>query len=226
MSRGRPPLGRDIVEHCDADPDTKRRLRLLLQTIAGELSVADACQQLGISQTRFFELRAEMLQGALDSLRPKPRGRPLRTAYVTDRNQVIHLLDCLSPHVGSATLELFFPLMARRELRRLLRRYRRVWRKRDRLRLHQLRWHRPGAVWAIDYTQAPAPIDNIYASILVVRDLASGYQLLALPTTDQSSKTACDAILPLFRQFDPPLNEEKRRRKGVGSLFGGLRKAV
>jgi hypothetical protein len=138
-------------------------------------------------------------------LNTAPRGRPLRTTHVTDRNQVIHLLDALGPHVGCATLELFFPLMSRRQLRRLLQRYRRVWRKRDRLRLHQLRWHRAGAVWAIDYTKPPAPIDNIYSSILVVRDLASGYQLLALPTTDQSAKTACDAIVPLFQQFGPPI---------------------
>jgi len=138
-------------------------------------------------------------------LRSKPRGRPLVAAYVPDRNQVIHLLDCIGPHIGCSTLELFFPLMSRRELRRLLLRYRRVWRKRNRLQLHELRWHRPGSVWAIDYTDPPAPIDNLYTSILIVRDLASGYQLLALPTTDESAKTACAALLPLFRQFGPPL---------------------
>ena len=84
MPRGRPPLGPDIVEHCDADPNTKLRLQVLLQTIAGELSVADACQQLDISQTRFFELRAAMLQAALDCLSPKHAGRP---AHLVDPTQ-------------------------------------------------------------------------------------------------------------------------------------------
>jgi hypothetical protein len=138
-------------------------------------------------------------------LRSKPRGRPLVAAYVPDRNQVIHLLDCIGPHIGCSTLELFFPLMSRRELRRLLLRYRRVWRKKNRLQLHQLRWHRTGSVWAIDYTDPPAPIDGQFSSILVVRDLASGYQLLALPTTDQTAKTAGDALLPLFRKFGTPI---------------------
>jgi len=76
MTRGRPPLGPNIVEHFDADPNTKERLQVLLETLAGELSVPHACQKLGMSQARFFELRATMLQAALDSLQPKPAGRP------------------------------------------------------------------------------------------------------------------------------------------------------
>jgi putative transposase len=138
-------------------------------------------------------------------LRSKPRGRPVRRSVVHDHNQVIHVLDAIGPHIGCSTLELFFPLMSRRELRRLLKRYRRVWRKKNRLQLHELKWHRPGSVWAIDYTDPPAPIDGLYSSILVVRDLASGYQLLALPTADQTAKTACQALVPLFKRFGPPI---------------------
>src|SRR5262245_3765120 len=138
-------------------------------------------------------------------LRSTPRGRPIIQATVPHRNDVIHLLDSLGPHVSVATLELFFPLMSRRELRCLLKRFRRVWRKKNRLALHQLQWNYPGSVWAIDYTEPPAPIDGTYPAILVVRDLASGKSLLALPTPDQTAKTACDALLPLFRQFSAPL---------------------
>lgn len=139
-------------------------------------------------------------------LRSNPRGRPLVHSQLHLRNDVKQLLDALGPHIACATLELFFPLMARRELRRILRRYRRIWRKKERLQLHELHWHRPGSAWAIDYTQPTATIDaGLYSAILVVRDLASGYQLLALPTTDQTAKTACDALLPLFRKFGPPI---------------------
>jgi hypothetical protein len=141
----------------------------------------------------------------LNKLRPQSNGRPPIQSPYTDRRQVYDLLDAFGPHIGCSSLELFFPLMARRELRRLLRQYRSIWRKDQRLKLHELHWHRTGSVWAIDYTQPPAPIDGIYSSILVVRDLASGYQLLALPTSDQTAKTACDALLPLFRQFGPPI---------------------
>lgn len=106
MPRGRPPLGPDIVQHGDADPNTKRRLQVILQTLAGELSVTDACQQLDISQTRFFELRAAMLQGALDSLSPKPAGRP---AHVVDPaqqriGQLEQQIQDLRVHLAAAQL--------------------------------------------------------------------------------------------------------------------------
>jgi hypothetical protein len=140
-----------------------------------------------------------------NKLRSEPRGRPPVVSQVNDRRDVYDLLDALGPHIGCSSLEVFFPLMSRRELRRLLRRYRAIWRKQNRLQLHELTWHRTGSVWAIDYTDPPAPIDGLYCSILVVRDLASGYQLLALPTSNQTAKTACDALLPLFRQFGPPI---------------------
>jgi len=256
---------------------SKERLRVLLQNIAGELSVADACNKLHISEARFHELRATMLSAAVKSLEPKPAGRPVQTHHPdserileleeqrniriaalafrrwiaryhsqkydaaallelhprtiarwhqlwleaklrslpngrpfvrsqpTYRNDIKYLLDVLGPHVGCSTLEIFFPLMSRRELRRFLKRYRRIWRRRKRFGLHQLHWHRPGSVWAIDYTDPPAPIDGLYSAILVVRDLASGYQLLALPTSDKSAKTARDALIPLFRKHRPPI---------------------
>jgi hypothetical protein len=123
MTRGRPPLGPDIVQHCDADPNTKRRLRVLLQTLAGELSVTDACQQLDISQTRFFELRAAMLQGALDSLSPKPAGRP---AHVVDPaqqriGQLEQQIQDLRVHLAAAQLReeiaLAMPGLYRRDRR-------------------------------------------------------------------------------------------------------------
>lgn len=79
MTPGRPPLGPNIVQHFDADPNTKLRLQVMLQTLAGSLAVPDACLKLGISQARFFELRATMLQAALDGLQPKPAGRPPQT---------------------------------------------------------------------------------------------------------------------------------------------------
>jgi hypothetical protein len=106
MPRGRPPLGPDLVEHCDADPNTKRRLHVLLQTIAGELSVPDACQQLDISQTRFFELRAAMLQSALDSLSPKPAGRPAQHVDPAQKRigQLEQQIQDLRVHLAAAQL--------------------------------------------------------------------------------------------------------------------------
>jgi transposase InsO family protein len=95
--------------------------------------------------------------------------------------------------------------MARRELRDLLRRYRRVLRRRRRLLLRVLHWTRPGAVWAIDFAEPPLPIEGCYPRLLAVRDLASGYQLLWLPARDESAGTACAALEGLFREHGAPL---------------------
>jgi len=54
----------------------KQRLKVILQTVAGELSIPQACTQLSVSEARFHELRAELLQLAVQQLEPKPSGRP------------------------------------------------------------------------------------------------------------------------------------------------------
>jgi hypothetical protein len=76
MSRGRPPAGPRLVDGLEGSETAKERLRVVLQTIAGELSVIEACTRLNVSEARFHELRAEVLQMALQHLEPKPAGRP------------------------------------------------------------------------------------------------------------------------------------------------------
>jgi hypothetical protein len=106
MKPGRPPQRANLVDHLDADHITKERLKILLQTIAGELSVADACQKLDISQARFFELRTTMLQAALQSLEPKPTGRPVQK--IDPEAQRVHDLEQqnldLRVHLAAAQL--------------------------------------------------------------------------------------------------------------------------
>ena len=76
MSRGRPPAGPKLVDGLEGSETAKERLRVVLQTIAGELNVPEACARLSVSEARFHELRAEVLQMALQHLEPKPAGRP------------------------------------------------------------------------------------------------------------------------------------------------------
>jgi hypothetical protein len=76
MSRGRPPAGPKLVEGLEGSDVAKERLRVVLQTIAGELNIQEACECLNISEARFHELRAEVLQMAVQHLEPKPAGRP------------------------------------------------------------------------------------------------------------------------------------------------------
>src|SRR5947208_1312733 len=65
--------------------------------------------------------------------RATPLGRPARHSPRDARDAVIRFLDEHGPHVGVPTLRRCFPAMTRAELADLLSRYRRVWRRRNRV---------------------------------------------------------------------------------------------
>jgi Helix-turn-helix domain len=73
--RGRHPSGPEFVDQLAGDATAKERLRVVLETMAGQRRVSEACTQLGISEQRFDELRAAALQAAVAALEPKPPGR-------------------------------------------------------------------------------------------------------------------------------------------------------
>lgn len=74
--RGRPPKGPELVAQLDGSDAAKERLRIILETLAGTMSVVHACALLGIGETRFHEMRQEALAAAGAALEPKPKGRP------------------------------------------------------------------------------------------------------------------------------------------------------
>ena len=76
MARGRPIIGVDLIDRLDSPRALRRRVRVVLATIAGSLTIAQACAELGVGRTQFHKLRWRVLDGALDGLRPRPRGRP------------------------------------------------------------------------------------------------------------------------------------------------------
>ncbi len=76
MVMGRPNKGIGHVDNCEGAKMAKQRLKLILQTIEGEISVQDACEKLGIQRPRFAELRAQALQAAVEALEPGRPGRP------------------------------------------------------------------------------------------------------------------------------------------------------
>ncbi len=76
MSGGRPGFGVDHVDSVQATDEEKRRRKAILRTRSGELPVNEACRELGIGESRFHELRKEVLQAAVGGLLPKPPGRP------------------------------------------------------------------------------------------------------------------------------------------------------
>jgi len=132
-------------------------------------------------------------------------GRPVLRSPCTERNAVIALLDECGPRLGVPTLQDCFPHLPRAELADLVRRYRRLWRRRYQQCLHVLHWQRVGAVWAMDFAEAPTPIDGRYPYLLAVRDLASGQMLRWLPLASASAAETIPALEPLFVQYGAPL---------------------
>lgn len=76
MARGRPPLRAEHVERLEGPALSKQRLALILRTLAGELTVDEACAKMGVSPAQFHRLRERALEGALAALAPGSPGRP------------------------------------------------------------------------------------------------------------------------------------------------------
>ena len=149
-------------------------------------------------------LRRWLREWREDHLAVEPRGRPVERPRTEVRNQVLASIGLVGPGVEVSALRRLFPSIARRELEDLVARFRRVYRRKGTL-LHQLTWSNDGSVWAMDFTEAPTAIDRTYPYVLVVRDLGSGRQLLALPCESQRAEVVCDALRALFAEHGAPL---------------------
>ena len=177
------------------------------------LAFAKWAEGLGLSQSE-AAAKLRMKPGTLahweqrwqeDKLAIEPRGRPSRCSDWEDRQNMIAIFYLAGPGVGVPTLQHFFPQAPRSELETMLARYRKVHVRNNKVLLHVLRWTTPGTVWAMDFTQTPQPVDGVYPYIFVVRDLASGNLLLALPVPSHEIKHVVGALASLFSQYGPPL---------------------
>ena len=72
----RPAKGPELVEGLSGSEEARVRLKVILETVSGKRSIEEAQQELGLSSSRFHELREKVLQAAMASLEPQPRGRP------------------------------------------------------------------------------------------------------------------------------------------------------
>ena len=123
--------------------------------------------------------------------------RTQRSASLSDGREWTHGgIGCLAP---------LFRTIPRCILENLLRRYRRVWRWRYQQKGFRLTWLRAGTVWAIDFSQAPYPIDGIYKYLFAVRDLASHRQLAWHPFSTETAQETIFVLEDLFRRYGPPL---------------------
>lgn len=132
-------------------------------------------------------------------------GPTTKRAALPVRRELLDVLNELGPGVSVAWLREHFPEMGKRELADFLARYRKVWRWQHQQAVHVLRWPVPGRVWAMDFTELPTLIDGCYPYLLAVRDLASGRQLLGLPTVHMTEETVRPALAALFAEHGAPL---------------------
>ena len=73
--RGRKPTGTNLVERMEGSERAKIRLKAILETLSGQRSIPEVCEELGIQESMFHRVRGEVLQTALDRLEPRPLGR-------------------------------------------------------------------------------------------------------------------------------------------------------
>jgi transposase-like protein len=73
---GRKPQGAELVDLLSGSEHAKARLKAFLETLSGEASVEEVCQQLGICPSRFFEQRTAWLHDSIGLLEPRLPGRP------------------------------------------------------------------------------------------------------------------------------------------------------
>jgi transposase InsO family protein len=203
--RPRPPSRRGFGQQPQRRREQALRSRIVTLSLGLEemgYPLAERAQRLRLSART---LRQWEYDGRWPRLQPLLLGRPVQRAPVAQRNAVIELLNTFGPATGLPTLRDCFPDLLPAELQDLLRRYRRVWRRRHHQAMRILHWQIPGAVWAIDFTEAPAPIDGLYPYLLAVRDLASGCQLLWQPLREPNAQATLDALSMLFACQGAPL---------------------
>jgi len=140
-----------------------------------------------------------------DKLAAETVGRPTRDSDWDTRQLMIGLFYLAGPGIGLPTLRGFFPGASKGELEYMLARYRRVHLRRGKVALHVLRWHTPGTVWAMDFHKPLRPVDNMYPYVFLVRDLASGNNLLALPVPSRELHHVTAALSALFQNLGAPL---------------------
>jgi hypothetical protein len=103
---GRAPLGPALVEHLEGSQRAKQRLEVILATIAGQLTIDEACRQLAIKPAMFYRLRTEVLEAGLARLEPRPIGRPAHapSAEEQERDGLQHQLQELQDELKLAQL--------------------------------------------------------------------------------------------------------------------------
>jgi hypothetical protein len=94
MPAGRRPLSiADQVDRLPGSPVAKLRLRVILANLAGQIGIADACAELGIEQSWFFDLKHESLEHLARALEPGSPGRRPSMEQTPEQEQIAELKE-------------------------------------------------------------------------------------------------------------------------------------
>jgi len=201
----RTPPRRGADQQARRELERQVRLQALdFRQFAAEqgLTRSAAAAWLGISERTLRQWECEWRR---DGLGAERRGRPLRRSGRDQRQAVLAWLDDVGPGIGLPSVQAHFPELPRAELQDLLRRYRQVWQAQQERYQHVLHWQQPGTVWAMDFSEAPAPIDGRSPYLLAMRDLASGQQLLWEPVAATTAEETIRALTLLWTIHGAPL---------------------
>ena len=94
MPAGRKPMSiADQVDRLAGSPVAKARLRVILANLAGQIGIADACAELGIEQSWFFDLKHESLEHLARVLEPGLPGRRPAVEHTPEQEQIAELKE-------------------------------------------------------------------------------------------------------------------------------------
>lgn len=115
MRPGRKPAGPKLIDGLPGSPYAKKRLEQVLRTLSGEVTIEEACAELNIGRTRFYDLRQSLLENMVENLEPRPAGRPpQKPAKAKEVTQLEHQIDRLTLELEAtrirAELNTFLPV--------------------------------------------------------------------------------------------------------------------
>ena len=150
-------------------------------------------------------LRGWKLGWKRDRLSVRALGRPRMELSRSQRAQALEALNQSAGRIGVAGLmEKIDPRPARSALTELKKRWRYAAHRRGGSFCARLEWTRVGSVWAMDWTDPEMPIEGYFTKILVVRDLASGMNLLSMPCARERGQVAARELEVLIRRHGAP----------------------
>ncbi len=162
-------------------------------------ALAAACRVVERSIRRWAQKRRE---GDLEPKLPGPRPRAVERGT---RQGVIALLVALGPFASVDAVRALFGEVPFAMIRSMKQRFKRILRRRRGRSERRLTWFEPGRVWACDFTKPKAKLPGKNRLLFVVRDLASGYRLAAVPCKGERAQVACDTLRALFAAHGAPL---------------------